>query len=239
MQTDTATPLTIPAHHVEPDKHHPSPLRRVQQRKAGIWLVLTYLLLWIIPMSTHATEEPAYKVVRTLQETEIREYAAYTVAEVIVPGPAESAGNRAFPILAGYIFGKNKGERKLEMTAPVTQAATPTKLEMTAPVTQSAAKEGYRIQFVLPKGVSKATAPEPLDERVSLRDIPAHTVAVIRYSGFWSEANYREHLGKLQNTLGTAGMVWQGEPVFSRYNQPMTPWFMRRNEIWLNMDKLP
>jgi len=25
----------------------------------------------------------------------------------------------------------------------------------------------------------------------------------------------------------------QGEPVPARYNAPFTPWFMRRNEIWL------
>ena len=24
-----------------------------------------------------------------------------------------------------------------------------------------------------------------------------------------------------------------GEPVLARYNAPFTPWFMRRNEIWL------
>ena len=239
MRNDHAISLTTPAQNMQPDGHCPSPLPMARHRKAGVGAVLLYLVLWAIPMSTHATEEPAYKIVQKLEAIEIREYAPYTVAEVMLPGPAESAGNRAFPILAGYIFGKNKGERKLEMTAPVTQAAAPTKLAMTAPVTQSEAAQGYRIQFVLPKGVSKATAPEPLDERVNLRDLPAHQVAVIRYSGLWSEANYREHLNKLQNALRTAGMVWQGEPVFSRYNQPMTPWFMRRNEIWLNLDKQP
>lgn len=60
---------------------------------------------------------------QTFPEFEIRQYAAYTVAEVLVEAAASDAGNRAFPILAGYIFGKNKGERKLAMTAPVTQTA--------------------------------------------------------------------------------------------------------------------
>ena len=50
-------------------------------------------------------------------------------------GPADQAGSQAFPLLAGYIFGKNKGERKLAMTAPVTQTAQPVKMAMTAPVT--------------------------------------------------------------------------------------------------------
>ena len=86
-------------------------------------VVLFITLLIAIPMTSHATEEPDYKVVQKFDAIEVREYGAYTVAEVVVPGPANEAGNKAFPILAGYIFGKNKGDRKLAMTAPVTQAA--------------------------------------------------------------------------------------------------------------------
>ena len=33
-----------------------------------------------------------------LDKIEIRHYASYTVAEVLVPGPADKAGNQAFPI---------------------------------------------------------------------------------------------------------------------------------------------
>jgi hypothetical protein len=191
--------------------------------------------MFAFPMTSHATEEPDYTIVQKLEDIEVREYAAYAVAEVVVGGTADEAGNLAFPILAGYIFGKNKGERKLAMTAPVTQVAEPVKLEMTAPVTQTAASGGFRVQFVLPKGVTQASAPEPLDARVTLRDIAPHRVAVIRYSGFWSESNYNQHLGQLQAALRSANLVWVGEPVYSRYNAPFTPWFMRRNEIWLHL----
>ena len=52
---------------------------------------------------------------------EVRRYEPYVVAEVVVPGPASEAGNQGFGMLAGCIFGKNKGERKLEMTAQVAQ----------------------------------------------------------------------------------------------------------------------
>ena len=199
----------------------------------------TLLLIAAIAMPSHATEEPVYQVVREFVDIEVRQYAAYAVAEVVVPGPAGEAGNQAFPILAGYIFGKNKGERKFAMTAPVTQAAVPVKLEMTAPVTQSAAPGGFLVQFVLPKGVTAASAPEPLDARVQLREVLPGQVAVIRYSGFWSAANYAEHLDKLTTTLRGAGLAWAGEPVFSRYDPPMTPWFLRRNEIWLTLTVSP
>jgi hypothetical protein len=115
----------------------------------------------------------------------------------------------------------------------VTQAAVPVKLKMTAPVMQTAAPTGFLVQFVLPKGVTAATAPKPLDARVTLRNAPPSRVAVIRYSGFWSEANYSEHLAKLQDALRAAELISTGEPVYARYNAPFTPWFMRRNEIWL------
>ena len=191
------------------------------------------LLIAIMPLSSQAIEEPSYDVVQQLDGVEIRQYAAYVVAQVLVSAPADKAGNEAFPILAGYIFGKNKGARKFDMTAPVTQAAAPVKFEMTAPVTQAAAAGGYVVQFVLPKGVTLASAPEPIDPRVQLREVPSSRIAVIRYSGFWSQGNYDEHLGKLEAALRAAQVAWTGEPTLSRYDPPFTPWFMRRNEIWL------
>jgi len=201
--------------------------------------LLSTLALLTHPMTSHATEEPAFQIVQKLEDIEVRHYDAYTVAEVVVDGPSAEAGNLAFPILAGYIFGKNKGERKLAMTAPVTQAALPVKLEMTAPVTQTAAPGGFLVQFVLPKGVTAASAPEPLDARIHLRDVPPSRVAVVRYSGFWSASNYEEHLVTLQAALRAADLPWSGEPVYSRYNPPFTPWFMRRNEIWLHLTDAP
>ena len=196
--------------------------------------LLAALLAGIAAASVQAIEEPAFEVERRLAEdVEIRRYAPYVVAEVTVPGPADEAGNRAFPILAGYIFGKNKGERKLEMTAPVTQAQAPVKLPMTAPVTQAPAAGGYVVQFVLPRAVTLDTAPVPLDERVVLRQVAATRLAAIRFSGFWNDANYATQLARLHETLKAAGQPWTGEPVLSRYNPPITPWFLRRNEIWL------
>lgn len=196
-----------------------------------------------MPLASHAIEEPEYRVLRSFEAVEIRQYAPYVVAEVVLNATPDEAGNQAFPILAGYIFGRNKGERRFAMTAPVTQtpvaaapAAPPTapmRMDMTAPVTQAAVAGGMLVQFVLPKTVTLASAPEPLDPRVQLRQVPAATWAVIRYSGTWSQANYEHHLAELRSTLAAQSIATQGEPVLARYNGPWTPWFMRRNEIWL------
>lgn len=185
---------------------------------------------------SQAIEEPTYEVVRRIgDQIEVRSYEGYVVAEVVLDATAADAGNRAFPILAGYLFGKNKGQRTLEMTAPVTQSAESVKLEMTAPVTQEPVAGGMKVQFVLPKQVTLATAPEPLDPRIRLREEPGVARAAIRYSGTWSQSNYDEHLRTLRAALATAGIATRGEPVLARYNGPMTPWFLRRNEIWLTL----
>jgi len=216
--------------------HGPIANRRPQPGLAR-WSAFIGLIMFAMPMTTQATEEPDYTVIQKLAHIEVREYTAYAVAEVVVAASAQDAGNIAFPILAGYIFGKNKGERKFAMTAPVIQSGEPIKLEMTAPVTQTAAAGGILVQFVLPKGVTAINAPEPLDPQVKLRDIAPARVAVIRYSGFWSDGNYNRHLAQLQDDLRAANLPWVGEAVYSRYNAPFTPWFLRRNEIWLHLAK--
>ena len=148
---------------------------------------------------------------------------------------ADQAGNQGFPILAGDICGKHKGARKYEMTAPVTQGATAVQLEMTATVKQAAAAGGCVVQFVRPKSVTLASALEPIDPQVQLRDVPSRRLGVMRCSGFWSQNNCEEHLGKLDAALRAAQVAWTGEPTLSRYDAPFTPWFKRQNEMWLTL----
>ena len=208
-----------------------------QARQLAKWLLpLITAVTLIAAMPAHAIDEPTYAVAQTTDVFEVRQYMPYLVAEVVVPGPASEAGNQGFSLLGGYIFGKNKGERKLEMTAPVTQTTLPpVKLEMTAPVTQAATPGGFLVQFVMPKSYTLATLPEPLDARVKLREVPGNRVAVIRFSGSWSQNTYEEQLQKLRSALATAGLATAGEPVLSRYNSPFSLPFLRRNEIWLNL----
>lgn len=199
--------------------------------------VLSLLGFFLLSSSAWAIEEPKYDVVKRYPQFEVRKYHAYLVAEVLVPGPAEKAGNTAFEYLGGYIFGKNKGAKKLEMTAPVSQTAAqnakPMKIEMTAPVAQTNVEGGYLVQFVMPSEFTMDTLPEPLNPKVKLREMPAQTYAVLKYSGSWSQELYEEKLAALRQSMKEAGLVAQGEPIFSRYNAPFSLPFLRRNEIWI------
>ena len=88
------------------------------------------------------------------------------------PSSAQQPTRPATRVFAswGYIFGENRGARKIAMTAPVAQA--PAKIAMTAPVAQSASPGGYVVQFSMPREWTLETLPEPLDPRVTLRAVP-------------------------------------------------------------------
>ncbi|MEO7966309.1 MAG: heme-binding protein [Gemmatimonadaceae bacterium] len=179
--------------------------------------------------------EPAYRLVQHHDVFDVREYSPYLVAEVIVPGPADAASGAGFQLLARYIFGKNDGGRRLPMTAPVTQSPLPSPRATVGTVTQTATGEAYVVQFVMPPGFTLATLPVPDDARIRLCEVPTRRVAVIRYSGRWTQANYDEHLAVLRRALVAQGIATTGEPTLSRYNAPYVPAFMRRNEIWLTL----
>ena len=73
-------------------------------------LACLLLSVWSCAM---AIDEPSYTVVRSAEAFEVRRYEPYLVAETIVSTTAGEAGNQGFRILAGYIFGGNKGARKI------------------------------------------------------------------------------------------------------------------------------
>jgi hypothetical protein len=66
---------------------------------------------------------------------------------------------------------------------------------------------------------------------VTIRQVPARRMAVVRYSGTWSEKNYLRYRGELEAWMRENRLTAIGEPVWARYNPPFTLWFLRRNEI--------
>jgi hypothetical protein len=201
------------------------------------------VLLMLGGANAMAIEEPKYDVVQTFAEFELRRYAPYLVAETEVTGDFDEVGNTAFRILADYIFGNNKAQEKMEMTAPVNQRAesgTSEKMEMTAPVTQRPADgtqaETFILSFVMPSRYSLETLPEPLDPRVRLRVEPAKLMAVRRYSGRWTQSNYRKNEILLLGAVEKADLRPVTTPVYARYNSPFSLWFLRRNEVLVEVD---
>jgi effector-binding domain-containing protein len=178
-----------------------------------------------------AYESLPYRVLATADGYEVREVAAHLAVETTVEGSYSQSRNRAFRRLFDYIQGNNTARRKIAMTVPVTSEPTSQKVAMTVPVTSAPAGAGHSMQFVLPSEFTRETAPLPKDPEVRLVDIPAEKVAVRRFSGLSSESNWRENEAALLEALRRDGLEPAGTSRFAVYNGPLTPWFMRRNEV--------
>ena len=195
------------------------------------------LLFLAFPAISMALEEPDYRVVSQFGEFELRHYPAYIVAEVDVQGDFDDAGNQAFRILAGYIFGDNSAAEKMAMTAPVASSreASGEKMAMTAPVTTTGDQDRTTFAFVMEKKYTLESLPVPNDDRVRIRVMPERTMAVRRYSGRWTEDKYRQNQATLRAALEAEGIQTIGDPVLARYNSPFSLPFLRRNEVMIEV----
>jgi hypothetical protein len=182
-------------------------------------------------MDTMAIEEAKYKLVEKDNRFEIRDYTPHIIAETIVEGDLEDAGKKAFNRLFRYISGENRSRTKVAMTAPVSQQPDGEKIKMTAPVGQRRVQEKWAVSFMMPDSYTLKSLPAPEDPNVALRQVPARRMAVVRYSGFWSEERYLRYKSELESWIKEKGLTIVGDPIWARYNPPFTPWFLRRNEI--------
>jgi hypothetical protein len=176
------------------------------------------------------TEKQPYRLIRHEGELEVRRYPEHLVAETEVSADFENAGNRAFRFLFGYISGDNTARQSIDMTSPVVQARSQ-RIAMTSPVIQSGDGRNYTVAFVLPASLDEASAPLPTRDEVSLRTVPERLVAAVRFTGRWSANSYEKHCAELLTAVKDAGFTEIGEPWFARFDPPFKPWFLRHNEV--------
>jgi hypothetical protein len=204
--------------------------------KRLIIFIVAATVIFIGEMEAMAIEEAQYDVVKKEGRFEIRNYAPHILAEIIVEGGLEDAGSKAFNALFRYISGGNRSRVKVPMTAPVSQRSAGEKIRMTAPVGQQPVQGKWAVSFMMPAAYTMETLPEPEDPEVTLRQVPARRMAVVRYSGFWSEKGYLQNKSKLESWISAKGLTIIGDPIWARYNPPFTLWFLRRNEILFPID---
>jgi effector-binding domain-containing protein len=167
--------------------------------------------------------EPArYKVLKRIGKIEIRRYPRFVIARV------DGYGDGGFNILFRFITGNNRQKSDIAMTAPVVSE----QIAMTSPVLS----ETGSIAFIMPEGFTRETTPEPLDERVKIVEIPERTVAALRFSGRWSDSVFKKKTEDLLVEIKNAGLKTAGQVFSMRYNGPYTPWFMRRNEVAVEVE---
>ncbi len=182
-------------------------------------------------------EQPPYKIVAKQEDKEIRKYDSYIIAKTTVSGSFKDAQNKGFRILAGYIFGKNKSQQKIAMTAPVIQKSESEKISMTAPVVISPNENRtWTMTFSMPSKFTLDTLPVPLDKRIKIEKVEEKFVAALTFSGFWNESKNATKAQELSDWLkGFKEYEPTSQPMFAGYNPPWTLPFLRRNEMLIEL----
>jgi hypothetical protein len=182
-----------------------------------------------------AIENPKFQIIKKENAFQLRCYAPYITAQVEVEGKNyQDAANLGFSPLAGFIFGENTTAQKINMTAPVMAKPSSQKNAVTAPVTVTG-KGNYHVAFVMPKQYSLNNLPKPRDSRVKFVENPEKRMAVIRYSGSFNQRNFEKNLIKLNEWMQKEKLESKGEPIIAGYDPPFTPWFLKHNEIWIQV----
>lgn len=176
------------------------------------------------------TEEPRFAVVDKIGVIDVREYGPRLAAEVVVQGDEESARSDGFRLLADYIFGNNTARTKIAMTAPVAQTRNE-KIAMTAPVAQTRDGSGWRVRFFMPAKYTRETLPQPNNPAVQIVEVPAETMAVLRFSNSRSAEAIATQTAALLRGVESSRWVVAGAPVTWLYDPPWTLPFWRRNEV--------
>jgi hypothetical protein len=170
-----------------------------------------------------------YDIERKLNNVEIRRYPRIIIAKV------SNNEQDTFGLLFNFIAGNNKQKEKVKMTTPVVSQDASQAIKMTSPVLSDFSNAGY-MAFVMPSEFSLETIPLPIDNRVKIEELPSRVLAVLRFSGSWSEAHFTEKTKELLEELANAKIKTKGSVFTMLYNPPFTPSFLRRNEIAIEVE---
>ncbi len=180
-------------------------------------------------------ETPKFDVLTKDGAFELRLYAPNINATVEVEGDDyREAANNGFRPLANYIFGNNISKQNIAMTSPVTAQPTAEKIAMTASVTITKEKT-YLVSFTMPSKYSMENLPLPTNPNVRFQSNPAKKMAVIRFAGSFIQKNFDKNLSRLREWMIQKGLTPSSEPVIAGYNPPIKPWFLKHNEILIEV----
>ena len=60
-------------------------------------------------------------------------------------------------------------------------------------------------------------------------------MAALKFSGTWKESRIEDLTQNFLELLDREGYEVKSDPMLARYNPPLTPWFLRRNEILIEV----
>ena len=167
------------------------------------------------------TERQEFKVVRTYDDFELREYLPCVIAEVKVSAQYSTASSSAFASLFNYISAGNKTSEKIAMTAPVIAVQN----------ADSSESDEWFVSFVMPSGATFGQLPHPNDSQVKLRELPTETCVAKSFRGRATEELSQKITQELRASASKANIALSNETRICRFDAPFKPGLFHYNEI--------
>ena len=167
------------------------------------------------------TERQQFKVLRTYENFELREYLPCVIAEVRVSGQFSTSSSSAFSTLFSYISKGNKSSQKIAMTAPV----------ITAQKADRSDSPEWHISFVMPSGSTFGDLPHPSNSQVTLRELDAEICVAKSFRGKATDELSQKITKELRSSASKANIALSDETRICRFDPPIKPGFLQYNEI--------
>ena len=185
---------------------------------AGVFLVFQL----VVSMTTSDIETPKYKVLKKYPRFELREYESMMLATTnLGVASYDEKASEGFRTIASYIFGKNKSNEKIAMTAPVIYHADSIST----------------LSFVVPRSKTEESMPVPIDSNLTFVVQAPKLLAVLDFGGFINDEKLAARMAELKKAVLKEGFQIKGQGYYFGYNPP---WQLigRKNEVAFELESV-
>ena len=179
----------------------------------GFWILIPFFL-----------ENPKYTILEKNNHFQIRKYDEMTIAKITTVGERYEGLRKGFIPLARYIGAKDREGPKISMTAPVMQ--------------QKIINDDWEISFYMPSKFDTDQLPISENNQIKIVTTPSKIMAVITFSGVAKTELLENKFTNLIKWIEEINyeIILGSKPIYSYYNDPSTPGFLRKNEIMIPVE---
>ena len=176
----------------------------------------------VVSMTTSDIATPKYKVLKKYPRFELRQYESMMLATTnLGVSSFDEKSSEGFRTIASYIFGKNKSNEKIAMTAPVIYHADSIST----------------LSFVVPRSKTQESMPVPIDQNLTFVVQAPKLLAVLDFGGFINNEKLAARMAELKKAVLKEGFQIKGQGYYFGYNPP---WQLigRKNEVAFELESV-
>lgn len=159
-------------------------------------------------------EQPDFTLVESVNGFEIRDYNEFYTSLV---KEDRTRGYSGFGKLFNYIAGQNDQAKPIAMTVPVLTSS-----------------EDQTMEFMIPKEMT-SSIPNPTNPEVQITKHPARRYLVKRFIGNATNEKVAQIKKELLEFAKQKNLYVNEKGYLAQYSGPMTPFFLRTNEVLLEI----